>query len=237
MRLEPAIAPSPPLREAPPPIAGPRPLRLLPQPEPITVIAEVPDAPPSRDDLASRLLPLRQGLRPRAPRCGVAEHVACAWPLPSRRWKPPLARVQLSSIDRGSPDPGLLHRRGRERPPLLAVPARTLRHRARATLVSARVLRMTQSPPVHSNDNSTPDRPAPPGLCRAGLHLQFLVSARWLASRGTGDHLLRARAQGIWPHRPQQLCRRRPRLCRPARHGPAASKGLPLPRRHAPLLC
>src|SRR5690606_10310027 len=26
----------------------PRPLRLLPQPEPITVIAEVPDAPPSR---------------------------------------------------------------------------------------------------------------------------------------------------------------------------------------------
>jgi len=37
-----AAAPAPPLPGAP------RPLRLLPQPEPITVIAEVPDAPPAR---------------------------------------------------------------------------------------------------------------------------------------------------------------------------------------------
>jgi protein ImuB len=48
IRLEPAIAPSPPPREEPPPVVQPRPLRLLPQPEPIMVIAEVPDAPPSR---------------------------------------------------------------------------------------------------------------------------------------------------------------------------------------------
>jgi protein ImuB len=48
VRLEPAVAPSPPPREAVPPVARPRPLRLLPQPEPIIVIAEVPDAPPSR---------------------------------------------------------------------------------------------------------------------------------------------------------------------------------------------
>ena len=48
VRLEPAVAPSPPPAEAPPPVLRPRPLRLLPQPEPITVIAEVPDAPPSR---------------------------------------------------------------------------------------------------------------------------------------------------------------------------------------------
>jgi protein ImuB len=48
VRLEPAIAPFPPPLETAPPISQPRPLRLLPQPEPITVIAEVPDAPPSR---------------------------------------------------------------------------------------------------------------------------------------------------------------------------------------------
>jgi protein ImuB len=48
VRLEPAIAPSPAPAEPPPPIRAPRPLRLLPQPEPITVLAEVPDAPPSR---------------------------------------------------------------------------------------------------------------------------------------------------------------------------------------------
>jgi len=47
--LEPAIVPPPaPAAPAPPPVGAPRPLRLLPQPEPITVIAEVPDAPPSR---------------------------------------------------------------------------------------------------------------------------------------------------------------------------------------------
>jgi protein ImuB len=44
--LDPAIAP----QGAPlpvPPVAAPRPLRLLPQPEPIIVLAEVPDAPPA----------------------------------------------------------------------------------------------------------------------------------------------------------------------------------------------
>lgn len=48
IRLEAAIALSPPPRETPPAITKLRPLRLLPQPEPITVLAEVPDAPPSR---------------------------------------------------------------------------------------------------------------------------------------------------------------------------------------------
>jgi protein ImuB len=47
VRLEPAIAPSPKLKEEPPAVTRSRPLRLLPQPEPIMVIAEVPDAPPS----------------------------------------------------------------------------------------------------------------------------------------------------------------------------------------------
>ena len=48
VRLEPAIAPAPPPDEEPPLVTRSRPLRLLPQPEPVTVIAEVPDAPPSR---------------------------------------------------------------------------------------------------------------------------------------------------------------------------------------------
>jgi protein ImuB len=48
VRLEPAVAPSPPPAEAPPRVIRLRPLRLLPQPEPITVVAEVPDAPPAR---------------------------------------------------------------------------------------------------------------------------------------------------------------------------------------------
>lgn len=48
VQFEPAVAPSPPSSEAPPPVQSSRPLRLLPQPESITVIAEVPDAPPSR---------------------------------------------------------------------------------------------------------------------------------------------------------------------------------------------
>ena len=48
VRLEPAVAPSPRSGEEPPPVTRARPLRLLPQPEPIVVIAEVPDAPPSR---------------------------------------------------------------------------------------------------------------------------------------------------------------------------------------------
>jgi protein ImuB len=46
--LEPAIAQSPTAKELPPEVTRLRPLRLLPQPEPITVMAEVPDAPPSR---------------------------------------------------------------------------------------------------------------------------------------------------------------------------------------------
>jgi protein ImuB len=44
--LEPAIAAPAPGSEASPPTV-PRPMRLLPHPEPITVIAEVPDAPPA----------------------------------------------------------------------------------------------------------------------------------------------------------------------------------------------
>ena len=43
--LEPAIATSP-AGPAVPPLTVPRPMRLLPHPEPITVIAEIPDAPP-----------------------------------------------------------------------------------------------------------------------------------------------------------------------------------------------
>jgi protein ImuB len=46
IKLEPAIAPSEPA-PTPPSVAAPRPLRLLPQPEPIAVLAEVPDAPPA----------------------------------------------------------------------------------------------------------------------------------------------------------------------------------------------
>lgn len=46
--LEPAGAPPVSAEPAPPLPGAPRPLRLLPQPEPITVIAEVPDAPPAR---------------------------------------------------------------------------------------------------------------------------------------------------------------------------------------------
>jgi len=45
VRLTPVIA-STVQADAPPVIAAPRPLRLLPQPEPINVLAEVPDAPP-----------------------------------------------------------------------------------------------------------------------------------------------------------------------------------------------
>lgn len=47
VRLEAAVAPSPSHTEEPPPVTRPRPIRLLPQPEAIAVIAEVPDAPPS----------------------------------------------------------------------------------------------------------------------------------------------------------------------------------------------
>ena len=48
VKLEPAIAPQPPAtRVEAPPVVAPRPLKLLPAPEPITVIAEVPDAPPA----------------------------------------------------------------------------------------------------------------------------------------------------------------------------------------------
>jgi protein ImuB len=47
--FEPAGAPMPAAAMPLPPLPeAPRPLRLLPQPEPITVIAEVPDAPPAR---------------------------------------------------------------------------------------------------------------------------------------------------------------------------------------------
>src|SRR5690606_21471168 len=47
--LEPAGTPPPASPDPMPPLPqAPRPLRLLPQPEPITVIAEVPDAPPAR---------------------------------------------------------------------------------------------------------------------------------------------------------------------------------------------
>ncbi len=48
LRLDPAIAEAHVPKEEPPPVTRPRPLRLLPHPEPITVIAEVPDAPPSQ---------------------------------------------------------------------------------------------------------------------------------------------------------------------------------------------
>jgi protein ImuB len=48
LRLAPAIAVTPPAKEPPPAVITYRPLRLLPSPEPITVIAEVPDAPPSQ---------------------------------------------------------------------------------------------------------------------------------------------------------------------------------------------
>lgn len=48
LRLDPALAAPPAARGAPPPAPPPRPLRLLPHPEPVTVIAEVPDAPPSQ---------------------------------------------------------------------------------------------------------------------------------------------------------------------------------------------
>ena len=47
VRLEPAIAPQPKPSVAVPEVAAERPLRLLLQPEPISVIAEVPDAPPA----------------------------------------------------------------------------------------------------------------------------------------------------------------------------------------------
>jgi protein ImuB len=48
LQLAPAIAFMPPRKEVPPDVSLPRPLRLLPQPEPIIVIAEVPDAPPAQ---------------------------------------------------------------------------------------------------------------------------------------------------------------------------------------------
>lgn len=47
-RLEPVVAPTPDDPSAAPDPTLPRPLRLLPSPEPITVIAEVPDGPPVR---------------------------------------------------------------------------------------------------------------------------------------------------------------------------------------------
>ncbi len=47
VKLEPAIAPTPDDPEAAPDPALPRPLRLLPSPEPIRVVAEVPDGPPA----------------------------------------------------------------------------------------------------------------------------------------------------------------------------------------------
>jgi len=47
VRLEPAIAPRPSLLSDIPEVAAERPLRLLLKPEPINVIAEVPDAPPA----------------------------------------------------------------------------------------------------------------------------------------------------------------------------------------------
>ncbi len=48
VKLEPVIARTPDLPAAAPDPLLPRPLRLLPRPEPITVIAEVPDGPPVR---------------------------------------------------------------------------------------------------------------------------------------------------------------------------------------------
>jgi len=46
VKLEPVIVSQPDRAIAVPEVAGRRPLRLLPQPEPITVLAEVPDSPP-----------------------------------------------------------------------------------------------------------------------------------------------------------------------------------------------
>jgi protein ImuB len=47
MKLEPVVAATPDDPIAALPVAVPRPMRLLPYPEPITVLAEVPDAPPA----------------------------------------------------------------------------------------------------------------------------------------------------------------------------------------------
>jgi protein ImuB len=46
VELEPVIARTTDAKSLPP-VAAPRPIKLLPQPEPITVLAEVPDAPPA----------------------------------------------------------------------------------------------------------------------------------------------------------------------------------------------
>lgn len=48
VKLEPAVARTPDPNPMPPPVTSPRPLKLLPSPEPISVVAEVPDAPPAR---------------------------------------------------------------------------------------------------------------------------------------------------------------------------------------------
>src|SRR3569623_3443372 len=48
VKLEPVVAPQPVVaRVVAPPVTAPRPLRLLPQPEPIAVLAEVRGAPPA----------------------------------------------------------------------------------------------------------------------------------------------------------------------------------------------
>jgi protein ImuB len=47
VKLVPALAAAAEPSVAVPPVSAPRPLRLLPEPEPISVIAEVPDAPPA----------------------------------------------------------------------------------------------------------------------------------------------------------------------------------------------
>src|SRR5215204_5922655 len=64
----------------------------------------------------------------------------CSCLRPSRRTSSPVAPAETSTNAR------LLHRRGRSRPPLLALPRRPLSRDARAALVRARPLRMTASP-------------------------------------------------------------------------------------------
>ena len=102
----------------------PRPLHLLPSPEPIQVVAPVPDDAPADVPLAA---PPAPGGRGRGTRTNRPRMVAGGIPgagLPAR------------------PRPRLLPGRGHNRPALLGLPRRPLPPRNQATLVPARALRV-----------------------------------------------------------------------------------------------
>ncbi len=214
--------------------AAPRPLRLLPRPSRSRCARRSSGCAAAQHGLAARHLSLRQSLRARADRRRMVDRAReTAAHRAVDRGRADAGRRR--AILRGRPrHPRLLHRRGRWRPALLAVPRGPVRGRGRAALVSARVLLMSGvvELPRRADARSRAAR-----LCRAGLDLQFLVPARRLASGGAGAHRCGAQASRASASATATAL---PAWCAPmwrcATWNPQP-EDFPLSGRHAALLC